>query len=65
MQAAEVDQLKAKIKQYADYDEIKRELEIMKVCSLTRVIPSPDADVMGHSTSSLLAWTVMTTQKTM
>ena len=30
-QVAEVDQLKAKVKQYADYDEIKRELEIMKV----------------------------------
>ncbi|KAI0780119.1 CASP C terminal-domain-containing protein [Fomes fomentarius] len=27
---AEVDQLKSKLKQYADYDEIKRELEIMK-----------------------------------
>ncbi len=29
--AAEVDQLKTKLKQYSDYDEIKRELEIMKV----------------------------------
>lgn len=31
-QVAEVDQLKTKIKQYSDYDEIKRELDIMKVC---------------------------------
>ena len=30
-QTTEVDQLKSKVKQYADYDEIKRELEIMKV----------------------------------
>ena len=29
---AEVEQLKSKLKRYADYDEIKRELEIMKVC---------------------------------
>ena len=30
-QVAEVDQLKTRLKQYADYDEIKRELDIMKV----------------------------------
>jgi len=30
-QVAEIDNLRAKVKQYADYDEIKRELEIMKV----------------------------------
>jgi homeobox protein cut-like len=30
-QAAEIDNLRTKVKQYADYDEIKRELEIMKV----------------------------------
>jgi homeobox protein cut-like len=30
-QAAEIDQLKQRLKQYGDYDEIKRELEIMKV----------------------------------
>lgn len=29
----EVDGLKEKLKQYSDYDEVKRELEIMKVCS--------------------------------
>lgn len=34
MQSAEVDQLKSKLRQYDDYDEIKRELEIMKVCGL-------------------------------
>ena len=29
-QAAEVDQLRHKLKRYSDYDEVKRELEIMK-----------------------------------
>lgn len=29
---SEVDSLKNRVKQYADYDEVKRELEIMKVC---------------------------------
>lgn len=28
---AEVDELKQRMKQFADYDEVKRELEIMKV----------------------------------
>jgi homeobox protein cut-like len=31
VQAAEIEQLKTRLKQYGDYDEIKRELEIMKV----------------------------------
>ena len=31
---AEVDQLKLKLKQFADYDEIKRELDIMKVSTV-------------------------------
>lgn len=31
LQASEVDQLKQRLKRYDDYDEIKRELEIMKV----------------------------------
>jgi homeobox protein cut-like len=31
VQAKEIEQLKARLKQYGDYDEIKRELEIMKV----------------------------------
>lgn len=30
-QSGEIDQLRQKLKQYNDYDEIKRELEIMKV----------------------------------
>lgn len=33
MQAREIEQLKARLKQYGDYDEIKWELEIMKVPS--------------------------------
>ena len=33
-QTAETEQLRQKLKQYADYDEIKRELEIMKVYAL-------------------------------
>lgn len=31
IQASEIENLKARLKQYADYDEIKRELGIMKV----------------------------------
>lgn len=31
-QSSEIDQLKAKLRTLSDYDEIKRELEIMKVC---------------------------------
>ncbi len=30
-QVSEVDSFRQKIKQYSDYDELKRELEIMKV----------------------------------
>lgn len=30
-QATEIDSLRTKVKQFSDYDEIKRELEIMKV----------------------------------
>ena len=30
-QATEIENLKSKVKQFGDYDEIKRELEIMKV----------------------------------
>ncbi len=33
-QTSEIDQLRAKLKQLGDYDEIKRELEIMKVSFL-------------------------------
>lgn len=33
-QAAEIENLRTKAKQYSDYDEIKRELEIMKVAEV-------------------------------
>lgn len=33
-QATEIENLRAKVKQYSDYDELKRELEIMKVSLL-------------------------------
>lgn len=32
-QALEIESLRSKVKQFGDYDEIKRELEIMKVGS--------------------------------
>jgi homeobox protein cut-like len=35
-QSAEIESLKSKVKQFGDYDEIKRELEIMKVSPLQR-----------------------------
>jgi homeobox protein cut-like len=38
-QVAEIETLKTKVKQYSDYDEIKRELEIMKVSSILGVKP--------------------------
>ena len=31
LQSIEIEQLRAKLKQYSDYDVLKRELEIMKV----------------------------------
>jgi homeobox protein cut-like len=34
---SQVSQLKQKLQSYSDYDEIKRELEIMKVCYETSV----------------------------
>ena len=37
LQSSEVDQLRYKLKQLDDYDEIKRELEIMKVSSLLSI----------------------------
>ena len=37
-QGIEIENLKARVKQYADYDEIKRELGIMKVCSSVEVV---------------------------
>ena len=36
-QVTEADQLRQKIKSYSNYDEIKRELEIMKVSQITTV----------------------------
>jgi predicted RNase H-like nuclease (RuvC/YqgF family) len=36
---AEIEQLRGKAKQYVDYDEIKRELEIMKVCRVYLTLP--------------------------
>ncbi|EJF65373.1 hypothetical protein DICSQDRAFT_50703 [Dichomitus squalens LYAD-421 SS1] len=42
--AAEVDQYKAKLKQYADYDEIKRELEIMKYVEFAGLEDDDDAE---------------------
>ncbi|KAK4689850.1 homeobox protein cut-like, partial [Tremellales sp. Uapishka_1] len=51
-QAAENDSLKAKVKQYSDYDEIKRELEIMKFVEFSGgdfeedlQLPDPNASV--------------------
>jgi len=42
-QAAEVEQLKSRLKQYSDYDEIKRELDIMKVSAPQ--VPYPHASI--------------------
>ncbi|KAG1771726.1 CASP C terminal-domain-containing protein [Suillus occidentalis] len=49
---AEVDALKAKLKTYADYDEVKRELEILKYVEFAGLDPdddwsSPDEDEDG------------------
>lgn len=64
--AKEIDGYKERLKQYGDYDEIKRELEIMKV-RLPFVWSSAwgEADRLGsgfESTSSLLGWTSTTYQ---
>ncbi|KAM5530766.1 hypothetical protein V8D89_015573 [Ganoderma adspersum] len=42
--ATESEQLKAKVKQYADYDEIKRELEIMKYVEFAGLEGDDDAE---------------------
>ncbi|KAI0663567.1 CASP C terminal-domain-containing protein [Cubamyces menziesii] len=42
--SAEVDQLRSKLKQYSDYDEIKRELEIMKYVEFAGLEGDDDAD---------------------
>ena len=52
--AAEVDQLKAKLRQYSDYDEIKRELEIMKASSIPT--ESGRAGLKVSSAGSRVRW---------
>ncbi|KAJ7703003.1 CASP C terminal-domain-containing protein [Mycena rosella] len=42
--AAEIDQLKLRLKQYGDYDEIKRELEIMKYVEFAGLDEDADED---------------------
>ncbi|KLT45785.1 putative Golgi vesicle transport-related protein [Cutaneotrichosporon oleaginosum] len=66
-QAAEIENLRTKAKQYSDYDEIKRELEIMKYVEFSNAdldndedvhMPDPNADVankqLGKSLENLL-----------
>lgn len=58
VQNAELETLKNKLRQYHDYDEIKRELEIMKVTN-----PPVVLDVVlnyVHSMSNLLVQITMT-----
>ncbi|KAF7979865.1 hypothetical protein HWV62_40631 [Athelia sp. TMB] len=43
----EVDQLKARLKQYGDYDEIKRELEIMKYVEFAGLDEDDDGDAVN------------------
>ncbi|TFY67935.1 hypothetical protein EVJ58_g1340 [Rhodofomes roseus] len=48
---AEIDQLRAKLKQYNDYDEVKRELEIMKYVEFGGLEEDEDSDgipINGH-----------------
>ncbi|EPT04993.1 hypothetical protein FOMPIDRAFT_1156498 [Fomitopsis schrenkii] len=42
--SAEIDQLRAKLKQYSDYDELKRELEIMKYVEFTGLEEDEDSE---------------------
>ncbi|ORX40652.1 CASP C terminal-domain-containing protein [Kockovaella imperatae] len=65
-QASEIETLRSKVKQFADYDEIKRELEIMKFVEFSGAdfddddvgLPDPNADVankeLGRSLENLL-----------
>ncbi|WVR00235.1 hypothetical protein IAU59_007377 [Kwoniella sp. CBS 9459] len=46
-QSAEIQSLKAKVKQYSDYDEIKRELEIMKFVEFSGADFEDDDDFSG------------------
>lgn len=67
-QATEIENLRTKVKQYSDYDEIKRELEIMKFVEFSGTdldnddedlkMPNPNAEVankqLGRSLENLL-----------
>ncbi|WOO82006.1 Protein CASP [Vanrija pseudolonga] len=67
-QATEIENLRTKVKQYSDYDEIKRELEIMKFVEFSGAdldnddedlkMPNPNAEVankqLGRSLENLL-----------
>ncbi|WVQ84708.1 hypothetical protein IAT38_006864 [Cryptococcus sp. DSM 104549] len=48
-QGAEIESLKAKVKQYADYDEVKRELEIMKYVEFSGADFENDDDDTGDT----------------
>lgn len=48
-QASEIESLRTRVKQFSDYDDIKRELEIMKVSFR---IPSQSSKLMSSSMSS-------------
>ncbi|KAJ7268741.1 CASP C terminal-domain-containing protein [Mycena haematopus] len=51
--STEIDQLKQRLKQYADYDEIKRELEIMKYVEFAGLDEDADEDEGGKDESGL------------
>ncbi|KAF7376365.1 Golgi membrane protein [Mycena sanguinolenta] len=51
--STEIDQLKQRLKQYADYDEIKRELEIMKYVEFAGLDEDADEDEGGKNESGL------------
>ncbi|KAI0733144.1 CASP C terminal-domain-containing protein [Fomitopsis betulina] len=53
--SAEIDQLRAKLKQYGDYDELKRELEIMKYVEFGGLEEDEDSeDVLINGNSDAL-----------
>ncbi|KAJ6499051.1 CASP C terminal-domain-containing protein [Mycena sanguinolenta] len=51
--STEIDQLKQRLKQYADYDEIKRDLEIMKYVEFAGLDEDADEDEGGKNESGL------------
>jgi len=61
MQANEAEQLRSKLKQLSDYDEMKRELEIMKVCFGSFSMPLFGID-LSYSMSSSPGLTPTTTR---